>query len=108
MATKGIVETNHPPLEPFTYGNKNIQAILILPTKSKKYDTYATKELVSQVQEQQNFFNLILKTINNQTEMIETILNLVEPVINYIEIMVITKQNPLLKPPTEKPSVIPS
>lgn len=100
-STKGVMKTNHPPLEPLTYGKKNIQAIPLVPSDSKNDDTYATKEIVSKVHEQQNYSNLILKTINNQTEKIETVLNSIKSVI-------ITKQNPLLKPPAEKLIIIPN
>lgn len=106
--TKGPIKANHPPLEPLVYGKKNVQAIPLVSTDRKDSACPASQENIAQLQEQQNYSNLILKTISNQTERIETVLNTVEPMINSIESVVITKQNPLTKPPVEKPTVIPS
>lgn len=46
------MEVNHTPLEPLVYDNKNIIAAPLVSTDSSKGDdTYATKKLVSKVQE---------------------------------------------------------
>lgn len=106
--TKGPIESNHPPLEPLVYGKKNILANPLKQTENKDLTCLVSQENFAHLQEQQNYSNLILKTISNQTERIETVLNTVEPVISSIEFVVITKQNPLTRPPVEKPTVVPS